>query len=108
MHGDAFDGSLPRRRRTAGSSRRTARSPRSASTSLGNMLFGLGMGPTLVALATDRLYRDHAALDIAIITVVAPAFGMATALLFVHLRADRRKVMELPVRAARIVSDPRG
>ncbi len=62
----------------------------SAFTSLGNMLFGLGMGPTLVALATDRLYRDHAALDIAIITVVAPAFAIATALLFTHLRADRR------------------
>lgn len=59
----------------------------SSFTSLGNMLFGLGMGPTLVALATDRLYRDHAALDIAIITVVAPAFAVATGLLFIHLRS---------------------
>ncbi len=59
----------------------------SAFTSLGNMLFGLGMGPTLVALATDRLYRDHGALDISIVTVVAPAFAVATALLFFHLRA---------------------
>lgn len=62
----------------------------SAFTSLGNMLFGLGMGPTLVALATDRLYRDHAALDISIITVITPAFAIATALLFVHLRARAR------------------
>jgi MFS family permease len=62
----------------------------SAFTSLGNMLFGLGMGPTLVALATERLYRDHAALDISIITVIAPAFAIATALLFVHLRARAR------------------
>lgn len=63
----------------------------SAFTSLGNMLFGLGMGPTLVALSTDHLYRDHAALDIAIITVVAPAFAIAAALLFFHLRASPAK-----------------
>jgi MFS family permease len=62
----------------------------SAFTSLGNMLFGLGMGPTLVALSTERLYRDHAALDISIVTVVAPAFALATALLFFQLRARPR------------------
>jgi MFS family permease len=67
----------------------------SSFTSLGNMLFGLGMGPTLVALATDRLYRDHAALDISIITVVAPAFAIATAFLFAHLRTSQ------PTRTAR-------
>ena len=60
----------------------------SALSSLGNMLFGLGCGPTLVALATDHLYRDPAALDWSIATVTAPAFALIAILLVISLRVQ--------------------
>jgi MFS family permease len=49
--------------------------------SLGNMLLGLGCGPTLVALATDRLYQNPSALGFSIVTVIAPAFVACVLLL---------------------------
>jgi MFS family permease len=57
--------------------------------SLGNMLLGLGCGPTLVALATDHLYHSPTAVGFSIVTVIAPAFVACVLLLLsaVPLRA---------------------
>jgi MFS family permease len=49
--------------------------------SLGNMLLGLGCGPTLVALATDHLYHSPSAVGLSIVTVIAPAFVACVLLL---------------------------
>ena len=49
--------------------------------SLGNMLLGLGCGPTLVALATDHLYHSPSAVGFSIVTVIAPAFVACVLLL---------------------------
>jgi MFS family permease len=49
--------------------------------SLGNMLLGLGCGPTLVALATDHLYHSATAVGYSIVTVIAPAFVACVLLL---------------------------
>jgi MFS family permease len=49
--------------------------------SLGNMLLGLGCGPTLVALATDHLYHSATAVGFSIVTVIAPAFVACVLLL---------------------------
>lgn len=49
--------------------------------SFGNMLLGLGFGPTLTALATDYLYRSPMAVGLSITTVAAPA-ALLSALLF--------------------------
>lgn len=59
----------------------------SALSSLGNMLFGLGLGPTLVALATDHLYRDPAALGWSMVSVTAPAFALGAVVLLIALRS---------------------
>jgi MFS family permease len=50
--------------------------------SLGNMLLGLGCGPTLVALATDHLYHSPTAVGFSIVTVIAPAFVACVLLLW--------------------------
>jgi MFS family permease len=62
--------------------------------SLGNMLLGLGCGPTLVALATDHLYHSPAAVGFSIVTVIAPAFVVCVLLLFLAapLRAAAQPV----------------
>lgn len=63
----------------------------SALLSLGNILLGLGCGPTLVALATENLYRNEAAVGASIATVCAPAFVIGTLVL---LNASRRSRLE--------------
>jgi MFS family permease len=62
--------------------------------SLGNMLLGLGCGPTLVALATDHLYHSPTAVGFSIVTVIAPAFAACVLLLLstAPLRADAQPV----------------
>jgi len=62
----------------------------SALTSLGNMLFGLGCGPTLVALATDYLYRDPDALGWSMVTVTVPAFALGATLLLLSIYRGAR------------------
>ncbi len=47
-----------------------------------NTLLGLGFGPTLVALVTEHVYRDSAAVGYAISLVVVPA-GVVAVVLFV-------------------------
>lgn len=47
----------------------------------GNTIVGLGLGPTLVALATERIYGDPRALHVAITTAVLPATIIACLLL---------------------------
>ncbi|MFN8517757.1 MAG: hypothetical protein U0841_35320 [Chloroflexia bacterium] len=46
-----------------------------------NTLLGLGLGPTLVALATEHAYRDPVAVGLSITSVVLPA-GTLAALAF--------------------------
>jgi MFS family permease len=62
--------------------------------SLGNMLLGLGCGPTLVALATDHLYHSPTAVGFSIVTVIAPAFVACVLLLLsaAPLRTDTQPV----------------
>jgi MFS transporter, Spinster family, sphingosine-1-phosphate transporter len=62
--------------------------------SLGNMLLGLGCGPTLVALATDHLYHSPTAVGFSIVTVIAPAFVACVLLLLsaAPFRADTQPV----------------
>jgi MFS family permease len=61
----------------------------SALVSLGNILFGLGCGPTLVALSTEYLYRDPAAVGLSITTVTAPAFAVCVLLLLIGQREEK-------------------
>ncbi len=55
-----------------------------------NTLLGLGLGPTLVALATDRLYGTPASVGLSLTTVVAPAIALCCLLFFVAARATRQ------------------
>lgn len=55
-----------------------------------NTLIGLGLGPTLVALATDRLYRAPGAVGLSLSTVVAPAIALCFLCFLVAARAMRR------------------
>jgi len=52
-----------------------------------NTIVGLGLGPTLVALATDHLYGDPAHVGMALSTVAAPAIVTCCLLFFVAARA---------------------
>jgi MFS family permease len=70
----------------------------SALISLGNILFGLGCGPTLVALSTEYLYRDPAAVGLSITTVTAPAFAVCAFLLMIAQRGEGARV-RLPLHA---------
>jgi MFS family permease len=70
----------------------------SALVSLGNILFGLGCGPTLVALSTQHLYRDPGAVGLSITTVTAPAFAVCALLLVMAQRGEVAGV-RLPLRA---------
>jgi MFS family permease len=57
-----------------------------------NTLLGLGIGPTLVALATDHVYRNSIAVAFAITTIVLPAALFAAGLFTrtgLMLRASR-------------------
>jgi len=58
-----------------------------------NTLLGLGLGPTLVAVCTERLFGDDRAVDQAIAVVVVPAALLAW-LLFIRCRyALRNRAM---------------
>jgi hypothetical protein len=50
---------------------------------------GSGLGPTLVAIATDQLYRDSAAVGKSLVTVVLPATLVAIAAFVMGTRALR-------------------
>lgn len=52
-----------------------------------NTIVGLGLGPTLVALATDHIYGDPARVGLALSTVAAPAIVACCLLFFVAARA---------------------
>lgn len=56
-----------------------------------NTIIGLGLGPTLVAVATDRLYRSPAAVGLALSTVAAPAIALCFLLFFVASRTAQRR-----------------
>jgi MFS family permease len=55
-----------------------------------NTIVGLGLGPTLVALATDHLYGTASSVGLALSTVVAPAIAICCLLFYVAARAVRR------------------
>jgi MFS family permease len=55
-----------------------------------NTLLGLGLGPTLVALATDRLYGTPGSVGLSLTTVVAPAIALCCLLFLVAARAIRQ------------------
>ncbi len=52
-----------------------------------NTLLGLGFGPTLVAVATERVYADPMSVGLSIATIVFPAGVMAAVLFFQSGRA---------------------
>jgi MFS family permease len=56
-----------------------------------NTIIGLGLGPTLVALATDRLYGTPSAVGLALTTVSAPAILVACLLFYAAAVAARRE-----------------
>jgi hypothetical protein len=55
-----------------------------------NTLLGLGLGPTLVALATDRLYGTPGSVGLSLTTVVAPAIGLCCLSFFLAARVLRQ------------------
>ncbi len=55
-----------------------------------NTIVGLGLGPTLVALATDHIYGAPSSVGLALSTVVAPAIAICCLLFYVAARAVRR------------------
>jgi MFS family permease len=55
-----------------------------------NTIVGLGLGPTLVALATDRLYGNPADVGMALSTVAAPAIILCCLLFYIAARAVPR------------------
>ncbi len=62
-------------------------------------LVGLGLGPTAVALVTDRLFADEAALGVALVLVGGAAFALAALLLLwgiPRLAAARAVLSERP------------
>ncbi|MEA1672723.1 MFS transporter [Nitrospirillum sp. BR 11163] len=59
-------------------------------TSFFNMALGLGLGPSLVALVTEHVYGDAAAVGWAIVTVALPA-AVAGLALFTRARAAARR-----------------
>lgn len=55
-------------------------------------LIGMGLGPTAVALATDRVFRDKAAVDRSLLLVGLAADSAAVVLLWLGLRPYRRSL----------------
>lgn len=55
-----------------------------------NTIVGLGLGPTLVALTTDRVYGTPSSVGLALSTVVAPAIAICCLLFYIATRAVRR------------------
>ncbi|MGA9795937.1 MAG: MFS transporter [Rhizomicrobium sp.] len=60
-----------------------------------NTIVGLGLGPTLVALATDYIYGSPSAVGLAMSTVVAPAVGACTLLFYFAAHAMRNSRVAL-------------
>jgi MFS family permease len=60
-----------------------------------NTIIGLGLGPTLVALATDRLYGTPGAVGLALSTVAAPAILVACVLFYAAASAARRETVAI-------------
>jgi MFS family permease len=52
-----------------------------------NTIVGLGLGPTLVALATDHIYGSPMSVGLAMSTVIAPAIAACCVLFFMAARA---------------------
>lgn len=67
-----------------------ARGLASSLTAFCNTCFGLGLGPTLAALAAQHLYRDERAVHFAVATVLLPAAFIAGALFWTASRARNR------------------
>ncbi|TDR47585.1 putative MFS family arabinose efflux permease [Tahibacter aquaticus] len=59
----------------------------------GNIILGLGVGASLTAVFTDRVYADAAAVGWSITTVTLPAALAALALLLLALRHTRRNAV---------------
>ncbi|MGN6149141.1 MAG: MFS transporter, partial [Rhizomicrobium sp.] len=55
-----------------------------------NTIVGLGLGPTLVALATDYIYRDASAVGLALSTGATPVVAACCILFYAATRAMRR------------------
>jgi len=55
-----------------------------------NTIIGLGLGPTLVARATERAYGGPEQIGLGMSTVAAPAIAASSALFFVAAGAERR------------------
>lgn len=58
-----------------------------------NTLVGLGLGPTLVAYATERVYGTPGAVGMALSTVIAPAILMSGLLFYLATVPARRNAM---------------
>jgi MFS family permease len=55
-----------------------------------NTIVGLGLGPTLVALATDHIYRSASSVGLALSTVITPAVAICCLLFYLAAQAVRR------------------
>ena len=67
----------------------------SSAIAIATTLLGVGLGPTLVALTTEHVLHDHAAVGWAITIVAAPTSALATLTLWLGHRAmlpDRKRV----------------
>jgi MFS family permease len=60
-----------------------------------NTIIGLGLGPTLVALVTEHVYRTPAAVGMALSTVITPAIAACCILFFVAAIVARRRPLAL-------------
>jgi ABC-type amino acid transport system permease subunit len=60
-----------------------------------NTLVGLGLGPTLVAYATEHIYGTPSAVGLALSTVAAPAILISCLLFFVAALATRRSAIAI-------------
>jgi hypothetical protein len=60
-----------------------------------NTLIGLGLGPTLVAFATEHVYGAPGAVGLALSTVAAPAILMSCLSFYLATLAARRNAIEL-------------
>ncbi|MGB3623530.1 MAG: MFS transporter, partial [Ketobacter sp.] len=57
--------------------------------------FGLGVGPTAVALVTDYVFADDNALRYSLLIISSIATGLAIVLLFASLKPYQRSVEQL-------------
>jgi MFS family permease len=57
-----------------------------------NVLLGLGLGPVLIPMVTENIYRDPASVGLAITTVVAPTAMVAATLFWYANRAANARI----------------